>query len=249
MLLSSSAHDAVERLRPDGTVRTVVEVDAPGQLLHFGRDRVLFTTGDSAASGALSRADGTLRVLDAGTGKSSVYARGLTMPNGMALSPDGRAFTTRDIGTGTGVTEVVAGRPHDVHANWAHLDDTNGAAIDAKRDVLYVVRTFVPKAPIFAIPLRHPDRLRQVGDLSRIGSPVFKGLDGMTIDDNGVLYVAANSGGEVFSFDPRTKRGCLIASGLITPSSVAFGTGHGWPKGSLFVCGFDGTVHRLDPPT
>src|SRR5882724_2703452 len=106
MLLSSSSHNAVERLKPNGTVKTIVAADAPGQLLPYGHRRVLFTTGDSSSSGALNRADGTLRVLDLATGKGHQYTHGLTMPNGMAIAPDGRAFVTRDVGSGTGVTKI-----------------------------------------------------------------------------------------------------------------------------------------------
>jgi hypothetical protein len=73
--------------------------------------------------------------------------------------------------------------------------------------VLYVDRTFVPHAPIYAIPL-----------------------------------------GEVIRFNPRSHNACVITEGLTDPSDVVFGSGDGWAKTSLFVCGFDGTVRELRPP-
>jgi sugar lactone lactonase YvrE len=247
MLLSSSTHDAVERLRRNGHVTTVVAADSPGHLLWRGK-RVLFTTGDSSASGGLNRADGTLRLLNPRTGTVHTYARGLTMPNGMALAPNGDAFTTRDVGSGTGITRIRGGKRHTVHPNWSRLADTNGVAIDPRLHVLYVDRTFTRNAPIWRIPLRHPGRAKRIGDLSGVGTPVPKGLDGLTIDRHGVLYLAANSGGEVIRFNPHTGASCVIATGLRDPSDVVFGTGHGWRASALFVCGFDGTVRELDPP-
>lgn len=248
MLLSSSTDDAIERLLPSGKVTKVVSVSSPGQLVWSGH-RVLFPTGDSAASGAAGRSDGTLKRLNLKTRKLTPYADGLTMPNGLALASNGDAFVTRDVGSGTGITRIRARAPHHVTTSWATLSDTNGIAIDRKRKLMYVDRTFTTNAPIVQIPLAHPRRTKQIGDLAGLGSVVPKGLDDLIMGPHGVLYLPANSGGEIFSFNPRTHHGCLIAAGLQDPSAIAFGTGHGWRKGAMFVCGFDGTVRELVPPT
>jgi hypothetical protein len=247
MLLSSTTGNAVERLSTSGAVTKVAKAASPGQLVKVGH-RVLFPTGDNTASGALGRDDGTLELIDPLTGKVTPYAKGLTMPNGLALAPSGDAFVTRDVGSGTGITKIAATAPHRVLTEWSNVSDTNGIAIDAKRKVMYVDRTFTDKAPIVAIPLRHPGRAKQVGNLVGVGSVVPAGLDDLIMGPHGVLYLPANLGGEVFSFNTHTDQGCLIASGLQDPSAIAVGTGHGWRKGSLFVCGFDGTVRELDPP-
>jgi hypothetical protein len=247
MLLSSSTNNAVERLSRSGAVVTVADASSPGQLVRHGH-RVFVPTGDAAESGALNRSDGTLELLNPKTGKMRPYARGLTMPNGLAIAANGNAFVTRDIGSGTGVTRIRARRPHHVTTQWAAVSDTNGIAINRKRKMMYVDRTFTSNAPILQIPLRHPGRFRQIGDLSELGAAVPKGLDDMITGPHGVLYLPGNSSGEVFSFDPATRHACLIASGLQNPSAIAVGTGHGWRKGALFVCGFDGTVRELDPP-
>lgn len=247
MLLSSSTNNAVERLSRSGNVTTIVAADSPGQLVWHGRHRILFPTGDAAASGAAGRADGTLQVLDLNTKQLTPYARGLTMPNGLAVARNGNAFVTRDVGTGTGITRIAAGPHHTVTTKWAPISDTNGIAINHKNTTMYVDRTFVSNAPIVAIPMNHPSLATPIADLSTLGSPVFKGLDDLIMGPHGVLYLPANLAGEVFSFDPHTKQACLIAHGLGDPSAVAVGTGHGWKKGSLFVSGFDGTVRELDP--
>jgi hypothetical protein len=247
MLLSSTTNDAVERLTRSGTVTVLATAPSPGQLVWHGKDRVLFPTGDIIASGLAGKTDGTLDVLNIKTTKVTSYAAGLTMPNGLAVGRGGDAYVTRDVGAGTGITRIGGGRHHKVTTKWASVSDTNGIAIDRKNTTMYVDQTFVANAPIVAISLQHPHQTHTIGDLSGLGSPVFKGLDDLIMGPHGVLYLPANLSGEVFSYDPHTKRACLLARGLSDPSAIAVGTGHGWKKGSLFVSGFDGTVRELDP--
>lgn len=248
MLLSSTSHNAVERLTPNGHVKVLAKVPAPGQLVWHGK-RVMFPTGDALQSGLLGRADGTLRLLNLQTRKLTTYATGLTMPNGLALDRNGTAYVTRDTGGGTGITRISA-QPersglHRVTTNWSTVPDTNGIAIDRKRRVMYVDQTFTVDAPIVRIPMAHPAREAQVGNLIGLGGFTPKLLDDLTMGPGGILYLPANGGGNLLSFNPRTGQKCLVASGLGNPSDVTIGTGHGWRKGALFVCGFDGTVREF----
>jgi hypothetical protein len=64
-----------------------------------------------------------------------------------------------------------------------------------------------------------------------------------------MLYVAANGAGQVIQVNPATGASCVIATGLISPSSVRAGSGPGWPSGHLYVTSWDGTVRELIPPT
>ena len=242
MLISGG--DGIERLTPNGHIKTLAKVDSAGQIVWWGKNKVMFPTGDALASGALSRADGTLQILNLKTLKLRTYASGLTMPNGLALDKDRTAYVTRDTGTGTGITRISAKPGHKVTTNWSRLSDTNGIAIDTKRRVMYVDRTFEVNAPVMRIPMAHPNNYTQIGDLSGMGGLGLKLLDDLFMSD-GILYIPANGGDELYSFDPRTKHACLIASGLGNPSDVTVGTGHGWPKGALFVSGFDGTVREF----
>jgi hypothetical protein len=242
MLISGG--DGVERLTLNGKVKTLAKVDSPGQIVWWSKNAVMFPTGDALASGALNRADGTLRILNLETHKLRTYATGLTMPNGLALDDDHTAYVTRDTGTGTGITRISAKPGHKIRTNWSTLSDTNGIAIDAKRRVMYVDRTFEVNAPVMRIPMARPNHPSQIADLSRMGNRNLKLLDDLYMS-RGVLYIPANGGDELYSVDTRTRRTCLIASGLGNPSDVTIGTGHGWRNGALFVCGFDGTVREF----
>ena len=246
LLLSASREDAILRLRADGDVSTLIDdVNAPGGLRV--RNGVLyFNTGDDATSGLQGIADGTIERYRFSSGRRAVWARGLTMPNGLIFLPNGDAVVSRDLGTGTGMTRVRAGNPEHPQPNWARLDDTNGMAVDPTGRWLYTVETFAAESRVYRIRISEPSRIRVVAALGE--GTVPKGLDDITIDSRGRLYIAANIAGEVIRLNPRTGASCVLASGLHNPSAVKFGRGQGWSKRSLYVTGFDGAVVRLAPP-
>src|SRR5256885_1023747 len=68
------------------------------------------------------------------------------------------------------------------------------------------------------------------------------GLDSMTQDQKGNLYVAANGAGEVWKIDTR-RRICVLARGLMNASAVAFGSGRF--ARNLYVTTFRGLIVEL----
>jgi sugar lactone lactonase YvrE len=243
LLLSATSNNAIERLTPDGRVTTLVPgVNAPGGLAVRGRT-LFFNTGDAAASGVLGRADGTLERFDLDRGVRSLVASGLTMPNGLAFLPDGSAVTSRDLGSGTGITRVTGDGA--VQTDWAALDDTNGMAVDPTGTWLYADETFTLQSAVRRVSIADPHRIEVVAELGGVGVP--KGLDDLTIDRQGRLYLAANAAGEVIRLDPRTGASCVLASGMQNTSAVKFGRGPGWSSDHLYVTGFDGAVRELAP--
>jgi hypothetical protein len=245
LLISASDHDAIERMTPDGKVTTLVpDVTSPGGQRVRGRT-LFFNTGDSAQAGLLNQPSGTIERFDLDTGKRSTYASGLTMPNGLAILPNGDFVTSRDLGSGTGITRIPHDDPAHPQTNWAQLNDQNGMAVDPTGTWLYADQTFTMDSNVLRIRIANPSETAVVASLAD-GGP--KGLDDLTIDRDGILYVAANLTGEVFRLDPASGRHCAIATGLQNPSSLKFGRGPGWAAGSLYVVGFDGLVRELTPP-
>lgn len=245
LLLSASGPGAIERLTPDGTVSTLVpNVNSPGGQRVVGRT-LYFNTGDGAASGLAGTPDGTLERFDLDAATRTTVASGLTMPNGLAILPNGDFVVSRDIGSGTGITRVPVGDPAHPQANWAAIDDQNGMAVDPTGTWLYADQTFTADSAVYRIRIADPSDKSVVATLA---GPTPKGLDDMTIDPKGVLYLAANGTGEVIRLDPVTKEHCTIATGLQNPSSLKFGRGPGWATDHLYVTAFDGTVRELTPP-
>jgi sugar lactone lactonase YvrE len=245
LLLSASGPQAIERLTPNGNVTTLISaVNAPGGQRLVGRT-LYFNTGDSAQAGLTGSTDGTIDRFDLDTHVRTTFASGLTMPNGLAILPNGDFVVSRDIGTGTGITRVPLSDPAHPQKNWATLDDQNGMAVDPTGTWLYAVQTFTADSAVWRFRISNPSD-RSV--LASLAGPTPKGLDDMTIDAGGVLYIAANGTGEVIRLDPATGAHCVIASGLQNPSSLKFGRGPGWPAARLYVTSFDGTVRELTPP-
>jgi hypothetical protein len=245
LFVSASTENAVLRLTRKGITTAVPNVTSPGGLRVRGTT-LFFNTGDGMASGVLGRADGTIDRVDLRTGKRSTWVRGLTMPNGLVLLPDGGALTSRDVAVmaPTGITRIS--RIGKALPAWSDQPDSNGLAIDPSGKWLYSDETFTLQSNVYRTELAHPSHRTVVASLFEPGVP--KGLDDLTIATSGILYVAANSGGQVIRLDPRTGKHCAIVSGLVTTSAVKQGRGKAFPASRLYVTGFDGRVLELVPP-
>jgi sugar lactone lactonase YvrE len=206
-------------------------VVAPGGEIRRGH-LLYFNTGDTVPIAPT----GTVDRLDLRTGRHVTWARGLTMPNGLAVLPDGDVIVT---GLATGVTRVPARDPTHPQFNWAAVDGTNGIAVDYSGRWLYVDRTLSSDGEVDRILISHPGRVNVVG---RLGAGVQP--DDMAIDRQGILYVAGFGTGKIYRLDPRTGSSCVIAGGLTQPTSVRFG-GPGWPSGDLFVTDASGHLSEL----
>ena len=239
LTISALLQGRLLRLSPNGRLKTLVaSVNAPGGQVRSGR-WLYFNTGDSTPV----LPNGTIDRLDLRTGKRKTWARGLTMPNGLILLPNGDAVVSRDLGTGTGLTRVRARDPRHPQFNWAKLDDTNGLAVDPSGRWLYVDRTLSPDGEVDRIRIAHPKTIERVG---RLGAGVAP--DDMTIDRKGILYIAGFSAGSIYRLDPKTLRSCAIATGLTQPTSVRFG-GSGWNRRALYATDAGGHLSVLLPPS
>jgi|SRR5947209_14950139 len=240
---------ALKRVTPDGRATTLVRVAWPGELRRRG-PKLWFTSGDSPQAGVLGTRDGTIDQLNLDNGSVTIWANGLAMPNGLAFLPDGDAVASRTTGPAplnpTGITRIPAAAPREPQFNWAELGDTNGLAVDPSGTWLYADQTFTFDSAVYRIWIADPRDIEPVAHLAALGAP--QGLDDMTIDRDGVLYLAAHSMGNVIRLDPTTGSTCVIAHGLDNPSATAFGDGPGWPADRLYVSCNDGRIIELTSP-
>lgn len=238
MTLSALAQGKILRLTPSRQLSTLIApVFAPGGQRLSGR-YLYFVTGDITPPAP----NGTLDRLDLRTGRRSTVARGLTMPNGLALLPNGDAVVSRDLGTGTGLTRIRARDPRHPQTEWARLDDTNGLAVDPSGHWLYTDRTLSPEGEVDRVLISDPRVVQVVG---RLGAGVFP--DDLTVDKHGILFVAGFTSNQIYRLDPRTHASCAIASGLTQPTSPRFG-GRGWHANDLYVTDAGGHLSQLAPP-
>ncbi|MCB0875658.1 MAG: hypothetical protein KDB46_05610 [Solirubrobacterales bacterium] len=223
--------------------KTILDgIDGPGGIVFRRNGNVLVGYGDTIAQAGDGEADpqaGLIEV-DPKTRRSHVFVHGLQMANGVTRGPGGQIFASTDFGTG--VDRVLGGA---VELGWAPLDSSNGMVVDRAKKHLFVNQTFTPAPTIARIPLSDP-----ASPLAWFTAPEEAGafLDGLTRDRNGDLYAAANGTGAVWRVTGRTE-GCVLWQGQpfpSGPSDVAFGRGKGrFPKGSLFVTTFAGTLLQL----
>ena len=103
-------------------------------------------------AGLLDTRTGTVGTIDLGTGVRSTYASGLAMPNGLARSESGDLFTTRNLGTLSGLTRVaVDGSVSTVRTD---LGSANGIGIGEGK--IYVANTFDLETTLTVLDEKNP---------------------------------------------------------------------------------------------
>jgi gluconolactonase len=216
--------------------KTLAAVAAPGAMV-FERDgSIIIGTGDSVQNGStgdMNPISGLLRV-NPDTGVVQPYVTGLGMANGLAMGPRRTIYATNDVGSD--IDRVQRGK---VQHPWAKVYSTNGIALSPDRRFIYVSQTFAPAA-IQRISIADPTQVTPYAVAQ--GADMSAGLDDMTIDRAGNLYVAANGAGQVWKIDTGGTI-CVLAGGLSFPSAVNFGVGPNWRN--LYVVGFDGSISEL----
>ena len=167
-------------------------------------------------------------------------------PNFVAIAPDGSALISDDFDTrvfrvavdGT-VTEAIADVP-----------SPNGIAYSPSGDALFVASTFTPDGQLTRYDVDAQGMPLEASAVEILQLGPGSTLDGVAVDADGFVYVAANLKGEIWRVDGSSTElqdGELFAAGLMTPASLAFGRSEGgFDPCSLYVTELFGTrVVRL----
>ncbi|MBS4099992.1 hypothetical protein [Tsukamurella paurometabola] len=222
-----------------GALRTVVDLPNPGGIVVRGGS-VHVTTANSAPSGLLGKTDGTVTVADPATGATRTVASGLTMPNGLALLPDGRAVTSTVLGPRQG---IVATAPGGAPVPFAlRGEPVNGLWFDGASGRLWASTSTTVTTGLYAIDPARPDRPRRY-EVPGFGPGHF--ADDLTVGPDGAVYAALDLPGTVVRLDPATGAQCTIATGHRGVSSVRFGRGPGWDAAALYATTLTGKLLRL----
>lgn len=239
-----AGNGSVERVTPDGAVKTLLPVYGPGALSVRGNE-LYVNTGHITTDGLLGLKTGTIDIHDFGTGKRRTWATGLTMPDGGTVLPNGDAVISTLIGPKRGLWLVRKENPVAPERFGPGLLGPNGMVVGHDDRTLYVANTGDPDFQIAAIDLANPSAAPKK---IRLQAPwPLNIVDDLTIGADGRLYTAGEHG-IVYRVDPDSGATCAIATGVHLGSSVRFGAGPGWDPESLYSTGFDGAVRRLVPP-
>ena len=179
--------------------------------------------------------------MDPKTGRSTVFASGLQMANGVARS-NGVIYASTDFGTGI---DRVSNRGADVELAWARLVSPNGLVVDTAGEYVYAAQTFTDSA-IQRISIDDPTDITPA--YTAPPGDTAGGFDGLARDRKDNLYVAANLGGQILRITgPSTACSLLeLPPFPLGPSALAFGRGDGrFDRDSLFVVTFSGQLLEL----
>lgn len=173
-----AAADGFWRLEDDGSKQRIaaVEADNAGSRINDAKCDVLGRFWAGTISLDLRPGDGSLYCLDT-DGSVHRLLTGMTVPNGLAFSPD--------------------------------------------RSELYFIDSFAYGVDAYPVDLDGPTLgpARRVVDI-----PEAEGLcDGMTVDEEGGLWVAMFGGSCVRQFSPEGKEGLMVRVPVTHPTSCAFG--------------------------
>jgi SMP-30/Gluconolactonase/LRE-like region len=232
-----TAGDLLRVARPGAKPKPVITgIDSPGGLV-WDRGKLIVGYGDSVATASSTNPVAGLISYNPRTGKSHRLIAGTQMSNGLARSHDGAIYASSDVGTG--IDRVLHG---NVEINWASVASPNGLAVSPNGKWLYANQTFVP-AQISRIEIADPSNVQTYVKLD--SADVAAGLDGMTRDGKGRLYVAANGGNWVGRVN--TDRSvCTLATGTGMTSAVALGhSTRGFSYRNLYAVNFGGELIEL----
>jgi gluconolactonase len=152
-------------------------------------------------------------------------------PNAIVEAANGTLLTSDDFDTR--VWRVDA---DGTTSEWlTEVPSPNGLAYSPDRTVLYIASTFTDAGEVWAWDV-DADGLpigagRQIASLGPSATN-----DGLAVDANGLVYVAANLEHRIVIIDPAGGEPVnLAAEGMLTPASLAFGNGEGFDPCSIYV--------------
>lgn len=186
-----------------------------------------------ASIGELELADGAVWVVDA-DGAASELATGIASPNFVTIAPDGSALVSDD--TDTRVFRV--GPDGAVSVVLEQVESPNGMAYAPDGAHLYVASTFTPLGQLTRYEVDAEGMPIEASAVEILQLGPLTTPDGIAVDADGMVYVAANVPGQVWRVDgdaDGVQPGELVAEGLGSPASLAFGRGPGFDPCSIYL--------------
>lgn len=246
-----TADKGVHEVFADGTTAKIAELVEPVGMAHDGEGNLLVAdwgaTHPILGGETPGKNDGSV-VRVSPDGAVETAATGIPDPNFIALWSKLSYLVSDDLDTY--IYKVDEGSQEAVV--WLDSIVTpNGLAFSPDRKSLYVCQTFAATSTakldnrVWRVPLDdngNPGSPELLADLPAGSAP-----DGIALDAQGRVYVAANMKATIWRIDPETKETVAVATDVPSVASLAFGRGGDFPETSLYATSlFTGKIFKLD---
>ncbi len=231
--LYATSDEMVWRLTPEGEALPFAEVpDAIGLAPWANGDLVV------ASFGEYNLPDGKVYTVDP-DGEATFLADGIDSPNFVAIAQDGTALISDDIDTR--VFRVTPGG--EVSVVIENVPSPNGMAFSPDGTALYIASTFTAQGQLTRYDVGDDGMPIEATGQEILHLGVASTPDGIAVDEENRVYVAANLPGEIWRVDgdaPTLSEGELVSDAVHTPASLAFGVGPKYDPCSIYVTELDG---------
>ena len=192
-----------------------------------------------ASLGEIMQPDGGVYTVSP-SGEVTLLTEGIDSPNFVTIAPDGSALISDDFDTRV----FRVGLDGEVTTVIENVVAPNGMAYSPKVDALYVASTFTTAGELTRYDLDDAGLPIEASGLEimHTGSAQFN--DGIAVDFDNRVYVAANFSGTIWRVDggvSELTEGELVVDTLTSPASLAFGEGEDFDPCSMYVTELTGT--------
>lgn len=220
-----SCNQAVWEVGTDASVRRIAELDSHLGIAGYGdRDLLVADFGPTNAFRHGRNTDGVVWLITP-EGEKTAHATGIGDPNFIVVRRD-RSYLVSDDALSDIYAVSSDGR---VELFATAVNHPNGLVLTGDDSLLYVAQIFTNIRPVVMDNAIWSIRLVD-GKPARDARLVVRAdpgaaVDGLAMDDEGRLYIAANRSGRVWRYHPETEEMVLIAEGMPGVASLAFGEG------------------------
>lgn len=192
-----------------------------------------------ASIGELMQPDGAVYRVSA-EGEPTLVATGIDSPNFATVAPDGSVLISDDFDTRVFRVDEQG----QVSTVIADVSSPNGMAYSPSGDAFYVASTFSSDGELTrydvdgdGLPIEDT-----AVEILHTGTGSFN--DGIAVGADGSVFVLANLAGEIWRVDGSAtslQDGEIVAEGLSSPASMAFGRGEDFDPCSAYITELMGT--------
>ncbi len=219
---------------PDGSSRQLAELDSNLGVAGIGeRDLLVADFGPTNAFRHDRNDDGIVWRISPDDGRKRADARGIGDPNFILVLRDGSYLVSDDA-----TADIYRVTDGDVRLFTTAVSHPNGMVMSLDESTLYVAQMFSNIRPVvgvnrlWALRLEDGKPFRDAKLVATTGPASMP--DGLAMDAEGRVYIAANREAKIWRYDPRSEVTELVAEGVPGAGSLVFGEG-AFDRQSLYV--------------